>query len=386
MTLQVQPVARRITAVAWLPPHAGAAYNDARLSFVTGSGGKHRELALWTTGNPDFADSTTDEDQTAAAATLAARVAHDGDVRGIAAVSSQTIVTASSFGTVSVYQTDDGAAAAERARLELRESMTAHRFGDSAPAAATDVAVQPGAAASDAEVASCGEDGAIAYARAARLDALQRFEVDSTAVTGVCWPTSTQTAACTRAGQVKVFDRRAPADVAAVLIASQTAAAAPSSSSALAFECIAAHPSQSFRLATGTNAGSVLLWDTRNMRAPVIEAFNVHRASVWDVCFDPVGSSSSFVSCSDDASLAVTQWSADPASSSSSPAAADMDGSPSSSPARPVRHISSFFNVLSVNCLDVCAFTRASVIVAGSDSGNLLIDKVPASDHHFRLF
>ncbi|KAJ2663863.1 hypothetical protein IWW48_001129 [Coemansia sp. RSA 1200] len=381
MTLQVQPVARRITAVAWLPPHAGAAYNDARLSFVTGSGGKHRELALWTTGNPDFAENATDEDQTtateaAAAATLAARVAHDGDVRGIAAVSSRTIVTASSFGTVSVYQTDE--AAAERARLELRESMTAHRFGDSAPAAATDVAVQPGVATADAEVASCGEDGAIAYARVARLDALQRYEVDSTVVTGVCWPTNAQTAACTRAGQVKVFDRRAPADVAAVLIASQTTTAAPSSSS-LAFECIAAHPSQSFRLATGTNAGSVLLWDTRNMRAPVIEAFNVHRASVWDVCFDPVGSSSSFVSCSDDASLAVTQWSADPSS-------ADEDDSPSSISARPVRHISSFFNVLSVNCLDVCAFTRASVIVAGSDSGNLLIDKVPATDHHFRLF
>ncbi|KAJ2555845.1 hypothetical protein EV175_002174 [Coemansia sp. RSA 1933] len=361
MSLQVQPVARRITAVAWLPPHAGTAYNDADLHFVTGSGGKHRELVLWTTANPDFTNHAAAEEETQETderplASLVSKVAHDGDILGTAAASADIVATVSSFGTISIYHADRSTAG-----LTLRESVTAHRFANGEPAPATALSVQP-VDSPDAEVASCGEDGRIAYARASRLDALQYHEVDSTVITGICWPTRAQTAVSTRAGQVKLFDRRSPTQVSAVIV----------SPASYSLECIATHPSQSFRLATGTDQGAVLLWDTRNLKSPAMEVFNVHAANVWDVKFDP-SDASRIVSCSDDATLAVTQWS----SSSSAP---DVSNE------RAVRRISSFFNVMSVNCLDVCPFTRSSVIVAGSDSGNLLIEKSPASPDEFNLF
>ncbi|KAJ2483967.1 hypothetical protein EV174_002815 [Coemansia sp. RSA 2320] len=357
-TLQVQPVARKITSVCWLPPRAGSAYTDTELYFVTGSSAKHKELILWTTENPDFSESKGQDADDKPLATLVAKVQHDGDVQGIAVVSPDVIATASSYGTISIYDVEHSAVASD-SLLTLRESVTAHRFSNGEPAVSTALSVQP-VNSSDAEIASCGEDGRVAYVPLTRLDALQAYEVDSTVVTGVCWPTPAQLAACTRAGQIKLFDRRSPAEVSAVFV---------DPSNAYSFECITSHPSQSFRLATGTDTGAVLLWDIRNPKKPTMEAFNVHEANVWQIGYHPADSSK-IVSCSDDASIAITQW-------ASSGAASDQT-------TRGVRHLSSFFNALSISCFDVCPFARTSLLVAGSDSGNLLMEKSAASD--FSLF
>ncbi|KAJ1719158.1 hypothetical protein LPJ61_006368, partial [Coemansia biformis] len=295
----------------------------------------HKELILWTTGNPDFQQGSNDGDTGSGdLATLVAKVQHDGNVEQIVAPLPDTIATTSSYGTIAIYHVApdsiDGG-------LVLRESVTAHRFGNGEPAVATGLAVQPSASA-DAEIASCGEDGQLVCVPLSRLDALQRYEVDSTVVTGVCWPTPAQVAVSTRGGQVKLFDRRALSEVAAVFVD-------PSNSYAL--ESIDVHPSQSFRLATGTDTGAVLLWDIRNPKQPTMEAFNVHESNVWAVQFHPTDASK-IVSCSEDASIAVVQWLADAA-----------DGH-----ARPVRRLSSFFNALSINCVDVCPGTKAEVATA----------------------
>ncbi|KAJ2081455.1 hypothetical protein H4R24_002336 [Coemansia sp. RSA 988] len=356
-SLQVQPVARTITSIRWLPPRAGNAYTDTDLHFISGSSSKHKELVLWTTTNPDFKqlDDTTDDNNTLAS--LVAKTSHDGDVHAIAAASSDTIVTASSFGTISIYNIDYDTES--DCNLSLRESVTAHRFANGEPAVCTALSIQP-IDATDAEVASCGEDGKLSYAPISRLDALQSHEVDSTVITGMCWPTPTQLAISTRAGQVKLFDRRTPSEVLAVFVdPSQT----------YDFECITSHPSQSFRLVTGTNTGAVLLWDIRNPKQPTMEAFNVHESNVWSVQFHPTDSSK-IVSCSEDASLAITQW--------------IVGNNNSDSQNRGVRHMSSFFNALSINCFDICPFTRTSILVAGSDSGNLLMEKSPANE--FSIF
>ncbi|KAJ2162970.1 hypothetical protein GGF46_000156 [Coemansia sp. RSA 552] len=353
-SLQVQSVARKLTSIGWLPPRAGHAYTDTELYFVSGSSGKHKELVLWRTENPDFGEGRhgDDKDSDEAAASLAslvAKTAHDGDVHAVAAAASDIVATASSYGTISVYNVSH-----EYEELSVRESVTAHRFANDEPAVATAIAVQP-SASSDAEIASCGEDGKVAYAPLGRLDALQSYEVDSTVITGICWPTPSQVAVATRAGQVKLYDRRAPADVASVFI---------DPSQSFAFECITAHPSQSFRVATGTDKGAVLVWDVRNPKKPTTEAFNVHESSVWQVQFHP-NDVSRIVSCSEDASLAVTEW---------TPGSAH----------RGVRHLSSFFNTLAVNCFDVCPFTRAGLLVAGADSGNLMLETEPATE--FKMF
>ncbi|KAJ1953086.1 hypothetical protein GGI12_006090 [Dipsacomyces acuminosporus] len=194
------------------------------------------------------------------------------------------------------------------------------------------------------------------------MDSLQTHEVDSTVITGICWPTPAQLAISTRAGQIKLFDRRTPTVVSAVFV--------DSSSRNTSFESITAHPSQSFRIATGTDSGSVLMWDVRNAKKPVMEAFNVHEANVWQVQFHPTDSSK-IISCSEDASMAVTEWSSSRASSNAN--------EPHS-----VRHISSIFNALSINCFDVCPFTRTSLLVAGSDSDNILMER--SASTRFSLF
>ncbi|KAJ2758818.1 hypothetical protein IWQ56_005903, partial [Coemansia nantahalensis] len=289
-----------------------------------------------------------------ALATLVARTTHDGDVEQIAAPRPDLVATVSSYGTISLYGIDGSGGSDGSSSLALRQSVSAHRFANGEPAVATGVAVQP-AAGADAEVASCGEDGRLACAPLSRLDALQQYDVDSTVVTGVCWPTPKQLAVSTRAGQVKLFDRRAMDEVSAVFV---------DPSRAYALESIAVHPSQSFRVATGTDQGTVLLWDIRNPKQPTMEVFNIHEANVWAVQFHPADAAK-IVSCSDDATIAIAQWLAD---------------SPDAAARRPVRRLGSFFNTLSINCLDVCPFTRTSLLVAGSDSCNLLMDKRPAGD------
>ncbi|KAJ2691743.1 Nucleoporin Nup43, partial [Coemansia spiralis] len=297
-SLQTQPVARQISSVRWLPPRAGSAYTDSELYFVSGSRGKHKELILWTTENPDFQQQQANSSNgDSALATLVAKAKHDGNVEQIAAPRPDTVATVSSYGTISIYNVDTSSGSGS---LALRESVTAHRFANGEPAVATGVAVQPTAGA-DAEVASCGEDGRVACAPLSRLDALQQYEVDSTVVTGVCWLSPKQLAVSTRGGQVKLFDRRAMDEASAVFI---------DPSHAYALESIAVHPSQSFRVATGTDQGTVLLWDIRNPKQPSMEVFNVHESNVWAVQFHPTDAAK-IVSCSEDASIAITQWLAD---------------------------------------------------------------------------
>ncbi|KAI8323707.1 WD40 repeat-like protein [Martensiomyces pterosporus] len=359
-SFQVQPVARKITAARWLLPRAGSAYTDTDLYFVTGSSAKHKELVLWTTPNPDFFDpeglANDSNNSSTELAALVAKVTHDGDVHDIAVPSPGLLATASSFGTISIYYVDHDTDT--ETPLALREAVTAHRYANSEPAVCTALAAQPTSSA-DVEIASCGEDGRIAYAPLSRMDTLQTHEVDSTVITGICWPTPAQLAVSTRAGQIKLFDRRNPSTVSAVFVD-------PSSSAS--FECIAAHPSQSFRIATGTDSGSVLMWDVRNAKKPVMEAFNVHEANVWEVQFHPTDGSK-VVSCSDDASMAVTEW---------------ARGKSSAAEPHSVRHLSSIFNALSISCFDICPFTRTSLMVAGSDSDNILMERTASTE--FSLF
>ncbi|KAJ2337094.1 hypothetical protein GGI00_000453 [Coemansia sp. RSA 2681] len=359
-TLKQQSVGRKVTSVCWLPPRAGSAYTDTELYFATGLSGRSKELVLWTTENPDFESESKPATGTneKPLATQVAKASHDGDVQDIVMVSPDIIATASSYGTVSIYDVHHSASASDSV-LKLRESVTAHRFANGEPAVSTALAVQP-VNSSDAEIASCGEDGRIAYVPLSRLDGLQAYEVDSTVVTGVCWPTPAQVAASTRAGQIKLFDRRSPAEVSAVFID-------PSSNYSL--ECIASHPSQSFRLAAGTDTGNIMVWDIRNPKKPDSEVLNVHESNVWRVRYHPADSSK-IVSCSNDATVAITQW------------AKDRDTAPTT--ARDVLRMSSFFNVLSIGCFDVCPFTRTNLLVAGSDSGNILMEKSAATS--FSLF
>ncbi|KAJ1877907.1 hypothetical protein H4R99_000060 [Coemansia sp. RSA 1722] len=362
-TLQVQPVARKVTALRWLPPHGGSAYTDTELHFVTGSSGKHKELVLWTTPNPDFSNtSESNSDIKAnALATVISKIPHDGDVQKIVSLSSGVLATASSFGTLSIYSVDtETNEKMGNKGVELRESVAAHKFCNGEAAVATSLAVQPAGSNNDVEMASCGEDGRVSYMNASRPDTLQSYEVDSTVITDICWPTAAQVAISTRGGQLKLFDRRSPNTIAAVFV---------DPSASYAFESINAHPSQSHRLVTGTNTGAVLLWDVRNPRKPTNENFNVHEGNVWQVAFDPKDATR-IVSCSEDASMAVTQWVPE---GSIGGGATALGVAPEKT--RGVRRLSSMFNALSINCFDACPYTRTNLLIAGSDSGNLLMEK-----------
>ncbi|KAJ2784222.1 Nucleoporin Nup43 [Coemansia interrupta] len=223
----------------------------------------------------------------------------------------------------------------------MEEEVAVHGFGRG-PAVCTGVAVQPGGHT----VASCGEDGRLVLAPADRLASHQSIDADAGSLTSLCWPTATQVAVATRAGQAKLFDHRAPLHPSSVFYNPQSCAS---------FECIAAHPSQPFLLATGSDDGSVLLWDVRDPRRPRNEMFRVHRGNVWQVGFDP-RDARSIVSCAEDGTVAVTRW--------------EDEGRP-----HETRRLASQLNVLAVNCFDICPYTREHMLVAGSDSGNLLMTK-----------
>ncbi|KAJ1948699.1 Nucleoporin Nup43 [Linderina pennispora] len=177
------------------------------------------------------------------------------------------------------------------------------------------------------------------------------YDVDSTVITGICWTTPQQIAISTRTSQVKLVDRRSPGDIAAAFV---------KLADSVAFECVNVHPSQPHRIATGTDDGSVMIWDIRNPKEPQTEAFGVHSANVWSVQFHP-GDCNKVVSCSDDATIAVTGW---------------AGGSGEHS----VHTLTNSLNVMSVNCFDICPFTKTSLLVAGSDSGSILLDSRENSD------
>ncbi|KAJ1943058.1 Nucleoporin Nup43 [Linderina macrospora] len=342
-----QSVSRKITAARWLQPRSGKAYNDTDLYFVTGSSTSTStaRLSLWTTPNPDFTQQSIEP--TRDFATPVGCVSHEGDVTSIAvALSAPVLATGSSYGQVSVYSIDSDSTQP----LVLSESITAHRYANNEPAVCTGVSVQP-APGVDAEIASCGEDGHIAFAPMSRLGALQRYDIDSTVITGICWTTPQQVAVSTRAGQIKMVDRRQPNEIAAAFVGL---------GNNVAFECVNVHPSQPYRIATGTDNGSVMVWDVRNSKKPQIDAFGVHGANVWSIQFHP-GNCDKVVSCSDDATVAVTDWT-------------------NGAGAHSVRVLSNHLNVLSINCFDFCPFTKTSLLVGGSDSGNILLNSRSSCD------
>ncbi|KAJ1721934.1 hypothetical protein LPJ53_003597 [Coemansia erecta] len=336
-SLLAQPTARKITAISWLPPAAGTAYTDAAPRFLAGTGGKTKELVLWSTPNPDFSTGTP------ALADFVSKTTHaSGGVQAIAPVTAELVLTASSLGFLAAYRV---------ANDEVVLGGQARAHGDeAAPEVCTGVAVQPGGG-SGRSVASCGEDGRLVLCPVDRLDAQQRVAADAGSLTSLCWPTSSQLAVATRAGQAKLFDPRALKSPSSVFYN-------PASHASL--ECISAHPSQPFLLATGSDDGCVVLWDVRNPQRPRNELFGVHAANVWQVGFDPADARR-VVSCSEDGSLAVTRW--------------DGEGGGG---VHETRRLASRLNVLSVNCFDICPYTREHMLVAGSDSGNLLMAKTGA--------
>ncbi|KAJ2365309.1 hypothetical protein IW150_006248 [Coemansia sp. RSA 2607] len=329
-SLQAQPTARKITAISWLPPAAGTSYSDATPRFIAGTSGKTKELVLWTTHNPDFPSPSTENSTDLAH--FVSKTPHTHSVQAIAAVSAELLLTGSSTGVLATYKIIGDA-------MERGAEVQVH--GErGAEAVCTGVAVQ----SDGTQVASCGEDGRLVFATVDRLDAPQSISADSGSLTSLCWPTPTQVAVATRNGQAKLFDTRE----------SQPSAVFYNPSSCASLESIAAHPSQPFLLATGSDDGAVVLWDVRNPRAPKNELFGVHRANVWQVMFDPADARS-IVSCSEDASVAVTRW--------------DEMG------VHRTKRMDSRLNVLSINCFDICPYTRDHMLVAGSDSGNLLVAK-----------
>lgn len=330
MELQTQSVGRKLTSVRWLPPRAGQAFTDTDLYFVTGTGAHHQELNLWTAPNPDFETRLDDHaNEPQDLATLAARCPHSGDVADIQAVSADLIAVGSSSGQISLFDIghtvegdmDHGS------EIRLRDSA---KLGSS-----TALSVN-----GEREIVSSGEDGSLAYVSVSRMDKAETHQVDGASITDVCWTTPTQLAASNRAGQIKLYDRRTEP---------QRASSVLTDANSSGFESIDVHPSQTFRLATGTSQGGVLVWDVRNTKEPIVESRGVHEGPVWEVQYW----GDNIVSCSDDASLAVTRWE-------------DMEE---------IRRLSSFFNRLSVNCFDICQSTSTGLLVAGTDSGNMLVYK-----------
>ena len=233
----------------------------------------------------------------------------------------------------------------------------------------------------DYEVASCGEDGRVVFTSLERATTIALQEIDNMTITDLAWISPNQCIASTVGGQVKLIDRRHPQTAEAVFI--------DESNKDVAVSCVAAHPSQSFRLATGNELGSALIWDIRNPKEPTTTSLKLHDQDIWQVMFHP-GDTSKLITCSEDASIVVADWDisetkkADSQLYSRGQQFQKRDQKVGGDGVATVRRLTNIFNSLSINCFDYYTHSRTGILASGTDSENLMLDLLEVTS--FSLF
>ncbi|KAJ1921537.1 hypothetical protein H4219_000574 [Mycoemilia scoparia] len=385
----VQPVSRKLTALKWLSAEAGQAYTDTNAYFITGSSEDKQELTLWKAEGQDIVE---DLKIGGFQAESTYTTSHNGDVNCIDTAGPDKIVTASGFGSVSVYHVerqdisydDDMDGTKQSKNLELVKSWKAHKYVDGSSAVCTAAKVRP-TYGTDYEVVSCGEDGSIVFASLERAEAISSLqEIDSMTITDIAWVSPNQCITSMASGQVKLVDRRDPQLAKAVFI--------DDSNKDVSINCVAAHPSQSFRFATGNELGSALVWDIRNTKEPTTTSLKVHDQDIWQIMFHP-GDTSKLITCSEDASIVVVDWDTSEAKKAQSntsgglyakPFAISNQSQDKQDRVSTLRRMKNIFNTLSVNCFDYYKHGQAGILAAGTDSENILFE--PLESATFSLF
>ncbi|KAG0296482.1 Nucleoporin Nup43 [Dissophora globulifera] len=341
---------RKVSKVRWLER---STFPEKDLHFATALhlDGKANTIAIWSCQNQRQFEIVKAEDvKSKFNPTQLAEAPHRGEVLDMRVVEGQDslLVTASSLGEISLYK----AKVREGSGSSL-ENVARHRhhgFPNLGVAEATSVSVRPQALN---EIASVGEDSRLVLMGTENIQkTLQRSDYVGAGLTAVCWRSSSSLAVATKIGQVRVFDRR---DIAKCVATMQD----PQQLHPLT--CIAQHPVEVHRLATGNDDGAISIWDVRNMSQPEVKSVKIHNSVVWEVMFHP-NQPHNLISCSQDGTLATVNW--------KQAVNEHMSDAKDASDKHVATYWASIRNVLSVNSVDY--HNRANVMIAGSDSGGIL--------------
>ncbi|KAG0256942.1 Nucleoporin Nup43 [Mortierella polycephala] len=316
---------------------------------------KSDTIAIWSCQNKRQFEITRAEDvKSTFVPSKLAEASHQGEVLDMRVVETRDplLATASSTGEISLYKSKLQASGhTDSPSIELVDTHRHHGFPNKDAAEATSLSVRPQALD---EIASVGEDSRLVLLSIDNIQkSLQQSDHIGAGFSAVCWRSSSSLAVTTKIGQLRLFDRR---DIAKPILLST-----PKSYQRDPLTCVAQHPSEPFRLATGNEEGGVAVWDVRNLSHPEIAGIKVHNSIVWEVQFHP-NQPDKLISCSQDGSLATLNW-----RQAMEDHVHDIRNTSDDSVAT---YWSSIRSVLSVNSLDY--HNRANVLLAGSDSGGIL--------------
>ncbi|KAI8853488.1 WD40-repeat-containing domain protein [Chytridium lagenaria] len=283
----------KLSRVRWSPQ---SIHNSTSLSFVAGTYDElDHALVLWNC-DPSVKAALASPD-TRWQAEPVNTLKHDGAVLDLAFVHGQRgplglpfMVTASSNGHVGVFTCSDTSKGEGEIKALGSQLFHSNPAGKGVPCYA--LAVQPNAS-SDPEIASVGSDGHIAFSTLQGQTVAKIENADSSQITGVKWTTANEIVISTESGRLK----------AGFTIVD-------SSEDVSAYNCIAVHPTQATRLATGSQDGTVKVWDLRSTSEPEVEAYKIHSGDVWEVTFHPTNAQK-IISCSEDGKTSELQWSYD---------------------------------------------------------------------------
>ncbi|KAJ1974269.1 hypothetical protein H4R35_003692 [Dimargaris xerosporica] len=388
----VQPVEKKVSVVAWWQPQVP--YSDGQLYFYSGTWdqGHANVLTLWACPSPDIRSRQLDQNFEARPV---AQTYHAGDVADVLPFPNNLCAAASADGRVYVYRAPDdltsndrGAAtgnALEKVRCISRLSgAKARNLASSAPstmdlgsastaqslvpekkyeAPCTALSLQPHCP-QDPEVASVGEDGRLCLHRIDQSpEQVESVDADSLPLYDVAWLSSHTLMTAGRSGQLKVFDRRDCQQPMTVLVDPEDAN--------LSVTCLAVHPSQANRIATGNEFGNVLIWDIRQLNEPYTNSVSANDKgfAINDLLFHP-NQPFTVITASDDATCTIIDTNAcNPSAFNQNPL---YQPTATRASATGIRTLRNLYNWLGINSLDY--HPQANALLAGSDSENLLYE------------
>ncbi|KAK3824951.1 MAG: WD40-repeat-containing domain protein [Benniella sp.] len=343
-------VPRKVPKVRWLE---GSAFPQSDLHFATALhlDGKSDTLAIWSCSNPRQFEITRAEDvKSKFSPVQLAEAPHRGEILDMRVIEGRhpLLATVSSMGEINLYK---AMLEGESPSIERVATHRHHGFPDMGVAEATSIAIRPQALN---EIASVGEDSRLVLTGVDNIQkTLQRSDRIGTGLSAVCWRSSSSLAVATKTGQVRLFDRRN--------ITKSVQPTLQDEKQRDLLTCIAQHPTETYRLATGNDDGGISIWDVRNMSKPDIKIIKAHNSIVWEVKFHP-NQADKLISCSQDGTLVTLNWKQ------------AVDDYVSDATSTRDEHIATYWssirNVLSVNSIDY--HNRANVLLAGSDSGGIL--------------
>nr|XP_032837315.1 nucleoporin Nup43 isoform X2 [Petromyzon marinus] len=271
-------VAHKVSRARWRPATPGSLAAPAE--FATGSWDAQHEnkVCLWSLS-----------EEVAGEPRAVCEAKHSGDVMDMQFLDRQSVITASSVGSLAILTIpDDGKT------LRAPRCLPVHR------------GVCTSVSARGQQAASVGEDGLLALVDVAVATVLRRYGAravpcrgggvdwaDCTSLHAVRHATSSGVLAVNSLGQLKHWDmRRDDLEPTAIM-------ASPGCS--LPLLCVCVHPSQPHVVAVGGEDGTLQLWDVRQRQAPTA-LLQGHTAEMWEVQFHPTAPENLFT-CSQDGSL-----------------------------------------------------------------------------------